>query len=462
MVIRKKDINKIFILFLFAHIIVWTLVPTLTNNNLPLDTIEALAWGNELKMGYQKHPPLSAWFLEFFYTIFKNQDWAYYFLSQLFVISSFIIIFKFSGYFFNEKIYSLLSVLILEGIYFYNFTTPEFNVNVCQLPFWSLTVYYCWKGIEKNDSIIWLIFGSVAALGVLSKYLFIYLLIGIDIFFIYLIITRKFNSKVFISLISFFLILTPHIFWLINNDYSTINYAIFRSVNDPLSGFESTKFLNHIIYPLIFLGKQIGILIPFLIMLYFIVSRFKFKINYKDKKFLFLISVTVLPIMLVLITSLITGARIRTMGMTPFYLFSGVLIIYLFKNKINLKKLKNFLIIFLILFITSPSTYYFISSSKNNERTDYPGKKIAQIINEEWKKNFSGPIKIAVGFGWIDGWYAQNLSYHLKERPIWKDKLKNEPTVGTVWIRGYNEIKDCVGILYKIKPYNDVCMLGKK
>ena len=108
MVIRKKDINKIFILFLFAHIIVWTLVRTLTNNNLPLDTIEALAWGNELNMGYQKHPPLSAWFLEFFYTIFKNQDWAYYFLSQLFVISSFIIIFKFSGYFFNEKIYSLL------------------------------------------------------------------------------------------------------------------------------------------------------------------------------------------------------------------------------------------------------------------------------------------------------------------------------------------------------------------
>ena len=32
---------------------------------------------------------------------------------------------------------SLISVLLLEAIYFYNFTTPEFNVNVCQLPFWS-------------------------------------------------------------------------------------------------------------------------------------------------------------------------------------------------------------------------------------------------------------------------------------------------------------------------------------
>ena len=39
---------------------------------------------------------------------------------------------------------------ILSGIYFYNFTTPEFNVNVSQLPFWALTVYFFWKGINSK------------------------------------------------------------------------------------------------------------------------------------------------------------------------------------------------------------------------------------------------------------------------------------------------------------------------
>ena len=76
---KKKNISNLFYLFLIAHLFVWTLIPSITNNNLPLDTIEALAWGNELKMGYQKHPPLSAWFLEFFYTIFKNQDGILFF-----------------------------------------------------------------------------------------------------------------------------------------------------------------------------------------------------------------------------------------------------------------------------------------------------------------------------------------------------------------------------------------------
>ena len=50
------------------------------------------------------------------------------------------------------KPYALISVLLLEGVYFYNFTTPEFNVNICQIPFWSLTIYYAWQSF-KNDKV---------------------------------------------------------------------------------------------------------------------------------------------------------------------------------------------------------------------------------------------------------------------------------------------------------------------
>ena len=90
---RKIDVNKSLIFFLFAHLIVWTLIPSISNTNLPLDTIEALAWGSNLDWGYNKHPPVSAWFVRGFLQIFGNQDWAYYFLSQLFVVSSFFISF---------------------------------------------------------------------------------------------------------------------------------------------------------------------------------------------------------------------------------------------------------------------------------------------------------------------------------------------------------------------------------
>ncbi len=407
MTFNKRNTNNLFFIFITTHLIVWTLVPTITNNNLPLDTIEALAWGNNLDWGFDKHPPASAFFVEVFYHVFGSNDWAYYLLSQIFVVISFFIVWKFSQEFFSNKTYSLLSVLLLEGIYFYNFTSPEFNVNICQLPFWTLSVLFAWKGFKSNKTIDWLLFGLFAGLGVLSKYLFIYLLLAIDVFFAYMIIKKKFTLKSLISLIPFFLIILPHLIWLTENDYITIAYGLHRT------GEENQYFTNHLIHPIIFLGKQIGILIPFFIMGLFIISNFNLKLKFKDQKLLFLLTINIVPVLLMFLTSMIMGVKIRTMWMTPFYLFFGVLLIYIFKSQIKLNKLKSFLLIFLILFVFSPFAYAYVSITQTDKRTDYKGKKIAEGLKKFLDNNNMSSIFYISGNEWIAG----NLCYHLKPRP---------------------------------------------
>ena len=111
MVIYKKQIKIFFYIFLAIHLILWTLIPSLTNNNLPLDTIEALAWGSNLDWGFNKHPPMSAFMVEIFYQIFGSNDWAYYLLSQIFIVFSFFIIFQFSKEILNNEILAFISVL---------------------------------------------------------------------------------------------------------------------------------------------------------------------------------------------------------------------------------------------------------------------------------------------------------------------------------------------------------------
>ena len=415
MTFNERNTNNLFYIFITTHLFVWTLVPPITNNNLPLDTIEALAWGSNLDWGFNKHPPMSAFLVEIFYQIFGAQDWAYYLLSQICVIISFFVVFKFAEDFFENKVFCLLSVLLLEGIYFHNFTTPEFNVNVCQLPFWALSVLYAWKGFKNNKTIDWLLFGLFAALGVLSKYLFIYLLIAMDVFFAYMIIKKKVNLKSFISLIPFFLVLLPHIIWLTENDYITITYGLHRT------GTGDQNFLDHLIHPIIFLGKQIGILIPFFIMSFFVISNFKSKLNFKDQKLLFLLTINIVPILLMFLTSMIMGVKIRTMWMTPFYLFFGVLLVYIFQSQINLNKLKSFVTVFIILFILSPFAYVYASITQTDKRTDYPGKEIAQKVQLEWNKNFEDSINVVLG----NEWDAGNLSYHLTSRPVWLGSIEN-------------------------------------
>ena len=411
----KINVNKILTIFLLSHFAIWVLVPSITNHNLPLDTIEALAWGSNLDWGFNKHPPLSAFAVEVFYQIFGSQDWAYYFLSQIFVITSFFVVWKFSEYFFQNKIYSLIAVLLLEGIYFYNYTTPEFNVYVCELAFWALTVYYCWKGFEKNDYASWLLFGFFSGLGVLSHYLFIYLLCAIDVFFIYLIINKKINFKCLISYIPFLLVLLPHLIWLTENNYITITYALHRT------GLSEPNFLDHFIHPLIFLGKQIGILVPFFLMVLLLVSKLKTNFNFKDKKLLFLLTINIIPIILMFLTSMLMGVKVRTMWMTPFYLFFGVLLIYIFQSQINLNKLKYFVSLFLILFIFSPFAYAYISITQTDKRTDYPGKEHAIEVQKRWDKKFESKINVVLGNEWLAG----NLSYHLKSRPRWEGGVEN-------------------------------------
>ena len=447
MLLKKKDINKNLIYFLSAHLIIWTFIPEISNTNLPLDTIEHLAWASDLQFGYNKHPPLVAWILEIFYQIFGNQDWAYYFLSQLFIISTFLIVYEFSKNFFQNPNHSLISILLLEGIFFYNFTTPEFNVNVCQLPFWALSVLYFWKGFRNNETKNWLLFGFFAGLGVLSKYLFIYLLLAIDIFFIYIFFNKKINYKSLISLIVFFLVLLPHLIWLNENNYTTIAYAFNRT------GIDEFSLTNHLTNPLVFLSKQMLILIPFFFMLFFLLSRIKMQLNFKDKKLLFLIFVNILPIILMFLTSLFTGAKIRTMWMTPFYLFFGVLFVYVFKSQINLSKLKNFVIVFLILFFLSPIFYLGVSISQTNKRTDYPGKKIAIAVQKSWDKKYDSKISFVAGNEWVGG----NLSYHLKSRPKWigiDKKINFKEKLSIVDVFG-DEISEAISKIGYFKVYGD-------
>jgi len=121
----------------------------------------------------------------------------------------------------------------------------------------------------------------------------------------------------------------------------------------------------------------------------------------------------------------ILGAKIRTMWMTPFYLYIGTLFIYLFQNQIDTGRLKVFNYVFIFLFLFSPFLYGYISITQKDKRTDYKGEQMARAIESKLKKlGFPNTFLI---YG--DEWIAGNLCYHLKSKP----KCKISPYKITLW-----------------------------
>ena len=282
-------------------------------------------------------------------------------------------------------------------------------------------VYFSWKLYIRKDSntIILILLGITAAIGFLTKYLFAYLLLSVIMIFAYeffITKTRKINFKHYLPIEIFFVLLVPHLIWLFQNDFVTIKYAFNRA------GLVDFSFLNHFKFPIIFLIKQIGILIPFFILCYFVIKKIKIRFDIKDKKKLFILLINFLPIILMFVTSVVTGSKIRTMWMTPFYLFFGVFILSMFDIKDDEKTFNEFFKPFLILFLLSPITYGLVSLISENKRTDYKGKVEANKVLQVWQKDFTEKINVVLG----DEWHAGNISYHMEGRPVWLGEINQK------------------------------------
>jgi len=125
-----------FAAFALVHTALWTALPTALYPNLPLDLIEALTYGREWQLGYDKLPPLPWWLIEVAYQAF-GVDWVYYLIAQATVLVTFALVWLMARRLVGPA-GALAAVLIVDGLHYFNFTAPKFNHDVIQLPFWAL------------------------------------------------------------------------------------------------------------------------------------------------------------------------------------------------------------------------------------------------------------------------------------------------------------------------------------
>ena len=149
-------------IFLLAHFLVWSCIP-LSRQTLPMDSIEAVIWGQNGGWLTNKHPPLSGYVANIFYNMFFGYNISMYILSQVCILIGFIYIYKLARLFISER-RATLSVLLLEGVIYYGFTSIEFNVNILSLALWPATVYYYYKALHDDKLYQWFVLALLIGL----------------------------------------------------------------------------------------------------------------------------------------------------------------------------------------------------------------------------------------------------------------------------------------------------------
>src|SRR5579884_3034842 len=106
--------DRAFAAFAAVHALVWTALPTLLYPNLPLDLIEALMYGREWQLGYDKLPPLPWWLVEITWRLIGH-DFAYYALAQLAVLAALAAVFALGRPLVGGA-GAVVAVLIVDGL----------------------------------------------------------------------------------------------------------------------------------------------------------------------------------------------------------------------------------------------------------------------------------------------------------------------------------------------------------
>jgi hypothetical protein len=396
--------GRAFAAFLALHAAVWTLLPTLLYPNLPLDLIEALMYGREWQLGYDKLPPLPWWMVEVAYRL-VGQDFAYYLLAQISVCAAFAVIFI-AARPLTGTLGALVSVLIIDGLHYLNYTSAKFNHDVIQLPFWALAGFALQRGLRRGRIADWALLGLAVGISLWAKYFVVVLVAPMVVFAL---VDREARQALrtpgpYIAAVVALVVMAPHLIWLVRNDFLPFAYAEHRAVL-------SRGWYDHLWHPFQFGISQIFFLIPsFLIAASLFTPRrgpdeapIASPADAYDMRIVTWLAFG--PIVTVLAMAFVSGRGTVAMWGYPLWLFLGTWLVLVARSALDAKRLARILVTWAIVFVCLGVAFYvnydvlprfdhryravfFPGSALGREITDryraVTGQKLVYVIGEMW------------------------------------------------------------------------------
>ena len=425
----KDPTIRIFWIALAVHVIAWTLLCWFTQPNLPLDMIEMTFWGQQWQWGYHKHPPLPAWIAATVWSAGGHNPLWMYLTSQLTIAVTFWAVWQMAREGLNPWL-ALCAVGILQACYYCTYSINDINNTIVTRPFWCLAILFFFRATKpesKNPTLWWSLTGVVIGLGMLSKYYLGVLVLVMMAVPLLIRSTRKLFATpgpwlmTAISLAIF----SPHLMWMVENDFVTIRYVVDR-------GTETSEFslLSHAVSPFKFVFSQAGAWIPMLLVSIPLISFSgigkslleMIKGNREDYFQRFLAIVVCGPILFYLLAAGLTGANIRSMWGGPLFCFFGVFLFalsrdaaggFLFTPRVD-QGLRNCSIAAVVMLLGLFCRNGLGPLVRDDfSRVHFPGQSVCEEVHRRWNDRVDVPLTIVGGEMFTAGCVGVYSSHHV-------------------------------------------------
>ena len=221
--------ERTMLLLLSGYAAVWSLYAAIAKSTQDIhpDMGEVVAWSREVTLGTPKHPPLSAWLVHAWFSVFPLEPWAYYLFAVILPTVALWIAWRVAArYLPADK--RVVGVALLTLVPFYNLLAFKFDANTVLTPFWAATTWWFLRSFETRRAGWSVLAGIGAAAAMLGKYWSVVLLAALGI--AALTDPRRgayFRSPApWLTIAVGAILLAPHLAWIVAHDFTPISYAM--------------------------------------------------------------------------------------------------------------------------------------------------------------------------------------------------------------------------------------------
>lgn len=402
--------------FLAIHFAVWTVLPALLYANLPLDLIEALVYGREWQLGYDKLPPLPWWLIEIAHRA-VDADIAYYAIAQIAVLVAFALVFALARPLVGA-IGALVAVLIIDGLHYFQYTAVKFNHDVIQLPFWALAGYAFHAALRRGRLGQWCLLGFAMGGALWAKYFVVVLAAPYALFLLFDRQARRTFATPgpWLALGVALVVAAPHIVWLFQSDFLPFAYASHRAV-------AARDWFDHVLHPAVFFGSQFFFLLPsfFIAAAMFWPSPLpqegkKPYLDAFDRRIVTLIAFG--PALTMIALTVVTGRGAVAMWGYPLWLFLGLWLVMAAPVSPDTARLGRIVggwaVVFAIFIVAFIVNYLVLPPLDHRYRAVlFPGDRLGETLTARFHDTVGTPLRYVIGSMWDGG----NLAHYSSDQP---------------------------------------------